>query len=103
VVDLNEAHLKAIEHLQKGGKSEILNLGTASGSSVMEILEEVKKATGKSFAIGQAQARQGDPARLIASNEKAKEVLNWQPKRSVADSIKTLLVWYKNHPKGWDR
>ena len=102
VLDLNEAHLKAMDYLLKGGKSEIMNIGTETGSSVMEVLEEVKKATGVTFEIGKAETRKGDPARLVASVDKIKKVLSWQPKRTIADSVKSLVMWYKNHPNGWE-
>lgn len=102
VVDLNEAHLKALDYLIKGGKSEIINLGSENGSSVIEIINDVKKVTGVSFEIGRGAPRKGDPARLIASNEKAKKILNWQPKRTLADSVKSFLLWYKDHPNGWE-
>lgn len=103
VVDLNEAHLKAVEYLLKGGKSEVLNLGTETGSSVTEIITQVQEATEKKFEVQKSTPREGDPARLVASIKKAKEVLNWEPKRSIEDSVKSLVVWYKQHPHGWDK
>ncbi len=102
VVDLNEAHLKAMDYLLQGGMSEVLNLGTATGSSVTEIITQVEEATGKKVKVQKAPPREGDPARLVASIKKAKKVLGWEPKRTIADSVKSLLTWYKDHPQGWE-
>ncbi len=101
VVDLNEAHLKAIEYLINGGKSEIINLGTGKGDSVLEIVNKVKQATGKSFEFGKGEARKGEYAKMIASIEKANSVLGWQPKRSMEQTIQSLITWYTAHPNGW--
>jgi UDP-glucose 4-epimerase len=102
VVDLNEAHLKAMEYLLTREKSEIINLGTGTGNSVLEIVEEVKKLTGKDIPIEKANTRIGDDAKKIADINYANKTLGWQPKRTIKDSIKSLLIWYKNHPKGWE-
>ncbi len=101
VVDLNEAHSAALDYLGGGGASDVFNLGTGKGNSVMEIVEEVRKVTGVSFAIEGGEVRSGDPARLYASNEKIKNVLKWEPKRSLEDSVRTLVEWYKKNPDGW--
>lgn len=102
VVDLNEAHLLALDHLLAGGKSDIINLGTGTGNSTLEIVKQVEEITGKKVDATSGEKRRGDPARLVASIEKAKRVLNWQPKRSLADSVKSLTAWYRTHPDGWE-
>ena len=102
VVDLNEAHLKALEYLLSNKKSEIINLGTGTGSSVLEVVNQVKKLTGIEIPIEKANTRQGDDAKKIADIKKAKEILGWEPKRTIEDSVKSLLIWYKNHPQGWE-
>lgn len=101
VVDLNEAHLKAMEYLTNTGESRIINLGTGTGYSVMEVVEQVKKLTGIEIPIEKANTRQGDDAKKIADIKRAKEVLDWEPKRTIEDSVKSLLLWYKDHPQGW--
>lgn len=101
VVDLNEAHLKALEYLLKSGKSEIINLGTGKGSSVLEIAEQVKKLTGKDIPFSKGNIRKGDDAKKIADIKKAEKVLGWKPRKTIEDSIKSLLIWYKSHPQGW--
>ena len=101
VVDLNEAHLKALEYLISTKKSEIINLGTGKGSSVLEVVEQVKRLTGKNIPIEKANTRLGDDAKKIANISKAEIFLNWKPRRTIEDSVKSLIIWYKNHPQGW--
>lgn len=103
VVDLNEAHILAMEYLLKGGKSEIINLGTESGNSVLEIVKKVQEITGNQFEIKRSKPRSGEYARMVADIKKAKKILGWQPKRSLEDSVKSLVKWYQKHPEGWKR
>lgn len=103
VVDLSEAHLKALEYVTSQGKSDIINLGTGTGNSVLEVVNQVKKIIGKDITIDKANTRQGDDAKKIADITKAKTVLGWEPKRSMEDSVKSLVAWYKTHPNGWER
>jgi UDP-glucose 4-epimerase len=103
VVDLNEAHLNAFEYLMKEQKSDIINLGTGTGNSVLEVVKEVGKITGKEIAIDKANTRQGDDAKKVADITKAKTVLGWTPKRTMEDSVKSLVAWYKTHPQGWEK
>lgn len=102
VVDLNLAHLSALQYLMEGGKSEIINLGTGAGSSVLEIIQRVQEVTGVKFEVGKSIPRQGDDAKKIADITKAKQILGWTPKRNIKDSITSLAAWYKRHPHGWD-
>ncbi len=101
VVDLNEAHLLAVEYLLKGGKSEIINLGTGTGNSVLEIVKKVEEITGKKIEMKKTTPRQGEYAKIYASIGKAKKILGWQPKRVIKDSIISLVNWYQKHPKVW--
>ncbi|OGK17534.1 UDP-glucose 4-epimerase GalE [Candidatus Roizmanbacteria bacterium RIFCSPHIGHO2_01_FULL_39_12c] len=101
VVDLNEAHLKAVEYLNQGGKSEIFNLGTGTGNSVLEIVRTVEQVTGKQMKLKNTTPRQGEYAKMIASIAKAEKLLNWKPEREIEDSIRSLSAWYKNNPQGW--
>lgn len=103
VVDLNEAHLAALEHLFAGRGSDIINLGTGAGNSVMEIVNQVQSVTGVTFEVGKTAPREGDDAKKIADITRAKEVLKWQPTRSVEKSITSLVTWYKTHPQGWEQ
>ena len=103
VMDLNEAHLAALEYLFKKGESEIINLGTQAGNSVLEIVNKVQEVTGFKFEIKKTTPRKGDPARLVASIKKAETILGWEPKRKIEESIKSLISWYNSHPHGWER
>lgn len=102
VVDLVKAHIKAANYLIKHGKSEIINLGTGKGNSVLEIINEVQNITGVKFDIKKGNHRVGEYAKMIASINKAERILHWQPQKTLKDSIKSLIIWYKNHPQGWD-
>jgi len=103
VVDLNLAHLKALEYMVKNKKSEIINLGTGTGSSVLEVVNQVKKLTNVEIPIEKANTRQGDDAKKIANIEKAEKVLGWKPTKTIEDSVRSLIVWYKAHPNGWEK
>jgi len=103
VVDLNEAHIQGLQYLLSNGQSEIINLGTETGNSVLEVVDKVQKTTGVKLALEKTTPREGDPAKLIASVEKAKRILGWQPKRTIEDSVNSLIKWYKSHPKGWSK
>lgn len=101
VVDLNEGHFKALEYLLGGGKNEVINLGTGTGNSVLEIVNKVWEVTSVKFKLQKTTPRQGEYAVMIASIDKAGKILKWKPKRTIEDSIKSLVLWYKNHPHGW--
>jgi UDP-glucose 4-epimerase len=103
VVDLNNAHVLALEYLMNGGKSEVINLGTGTGNSVKEIVDKVQQITGKQFDLKRGEARKGESPKLIASTEKAKSVLGWEPTHSLEDSVKSLVDWYTKHPHGWEK
>ncbi|GAB4219750.1 MAG: UDP-glucose 4-epimerase GalE [Candidatus Microgenomates bacterium] len=106
VLDLNEAHLLAVQKLENlnGSFKEIINLGTGTGNSVLEIVNKVQELTGKKFDIKSSEKlRQGEAPKLIASIKKAKTLLNWQPKRTIEDSVRSLIKWYTAHPNGWEK
>ncbi len=103
VVDLNEAHLKALEYLFNQGKSEIINLGSGSGNSVLEIVGKVQSATQVKFDMKRSTPREGEYAKMIAKIDKAENLLSWRPKRKIEESVQSLILWYKNHPLGWER
>lgn len=103
VVDLAEAHVKGVEYLDNGGKSEAVNLGTGTGNSVLEVIDTVQSMTSSTYKITYAQKpRLGEYVKMIASVNKAKKVLEWIPTRRINDSIDSLLTWYKVHPRGWE-
>lgn len=102
IVDLNRAHLKALEYLHNGNKSEVINLGTGTGYSVLQVVNTVQKVTGKKFEIKKGKSRKGEPDKKIAKIDKAKAILGWKPERTITDSINSLIEWYKDHPSGWE-
>lgn len=101
VVDLADAHYKALEYLINGGENNLINIGTGTGNSVLEIVEKVQEITGKKFNIQKGEARKGEATKMIASIKKAKEVLDWEPKHTLEDSVNSLIKWYTGHPHGW--
>lgn len=99
VEDLAEAHLLALNALESGAPSNAFNLGTGRGTSVAEIVDAVERATGRRLPRKTGPRRPGDPARLIAAPDKAKEILGWTATRSDVDNIITsALAW---HQKDW--
>jgi len=102
VVDLNHAHALALDYLLNGGESDIFNLGTGTGNSVIEIVKKVEELTGGNLPLEQGEARKGEYAKMIASIEKAEKILGWKPVHSLEDSIQSSIAWYKEHPNGWD-
>jgi UDP-glucose-4-epimerase GalE len=87
VVDLCEAHLAALEHLARGGDGGAFNLGTGHGASVKEVIDAVEKVSGARVPVTYGPRRAGDPARLVASPQKARRELGWEPKRSSLENI----------------
>lgn len=87
VLDLSQAHLLALKHLQNGGKSEFINLGNGTGFSVLEVIETSRKITGKAINFIVQPRRAGDPSRLIADSTKAKEMLGWNPQFADLETI----------------
>ena len=96
VSDLADAHWRALDYLAKGGHSEVFNLGTGRGSSVIQLAEAVSRVAGKDVPRVIAARRPGDPPSLVASADKARTVLGWQPERSDLDTIlKTAWDWFQ--------
>ncbi len=102
VRDLANAHLLALEHLDRGGASGPFNLGSGDGFSVKEIIETARKVTGAAIPAIVEPRRAGDPSVLIASNQKAKEVLGWSPQRGLDEIISDAWIWHKRHPNGYE-
>ena len=98
VTDLARAHVMALDYISKKGESLKLNLGTANGTTVKEIIDAARKITGKPIPAEEAPRRPGDPASLYATSAKAKELLGWEPKYSDVDTLveTTWKVYLKN-------
>lgn len=94
VEDLAKAHVMALDHLQKGGASDVLNCGYGEGFTVKEVVDVVKEQSGKDFLAEETARRAGDPDALIAVNEKIKKVLGWQPDYDdLRVIVKSALDW----------
>lgn len=102
VQDLTLAHLSALEYLEKGGSSDVFNLGSGTGYSVSEIIETARRVTGREIKAVVEPPRPGDPSVLIASNQKAKMVLEWQPSRGLEQIISDAWAWHSGHPNGYE-
>jgi UDP-glucose 4-epimerase len=103
VVDLADAHIRALGHLRCGGASDYLNLGTGHGYSVLEVIETARQVTGRDIRIRLEPPRAGDPPRLVADPTKSKSVLGWVPTKSDLRSIiDSAWRWHQRHPRGYD-
>ena len=94
VTDLADAHVRAAEHLERGGDSLALNLGTGHGTSVLELIDAVAKVTGRDVPLVRAPRRAGDPPCLYADASMARELLGWTPAHSdMATIVATAASW----------
>ena len=99
VEDLAAAHIKAVEYLNNGGKTDYFNLGTNEGNSVKEVFSVCETIKRKKIPVEICPRRAGDPAILVADNKKAKEVLNWAPQKDLYASIKSAYEWENVIPR----
>lgn len=94
VTDLVRAHSAALNHLRAGGASNVFNCGYTKGYSVLEVIDAVKRASGRDFPVRCAARRAGDPAAIIAASDKIRGALQWQPRYEDLDVIVTqALRW----------
>ena len=101
--DLADAHILAVDYLRKGNESNAFNLGSSTGFSNLEIVEAARKVTGKEIPAEIAPRRGGDPDSLIASSDKAREILGWKPQfDNIERIIETAWAWHSSHPNGYD-
>ncbi len=102
VLDLTDAHLRALDYLAAGGASAICNLGNGQGFSVREMVESARRVTGHPIPAVVEPRRPGDPPRLVASAEKAKELLGWRPVYGIEAIIDSAWRWHRLHHEGYD-
>jgi UDP-glucose 4-epimerase len=94
VSDLARAHMVALAHLRKGGKSDIFNCGYSRGYSVLQVIDAVKRASGVDFEVRMAPRRAGDPAAIVAASDKIRNTLGWRPELDDLDRIVAhALAW----------
>ncbi|HXM22698.1 MAG TPA: UDP-glucose 4-epimerase GalE [Terriglobales bacterium] len=99
VVDLAEAHVKALQHLLAGNPSFTVNLGTGEGSSVKEVIASVEEVTGRKVPRKIVPRRPGDPPALVADPTRARQLLQWKTTRSLRDSVATAWKWMQHRGK----
>ena len=103
VSDLADAHVLALRALERGAPSAAYNLGNGDGMSVKQVIESVSRVTGRSVPHSIGARRPGDPARLVASNERARRELGWTPRLGALDDIvRTAWRWHERHPRGYE-
>ena len=96
VKDLARAHMSALAHLRKGGKSDVFNCGYSKGFSVHDVIAAVKRVSGTDFKVKLSPRRPGDPAAIVAASAKIREHLGWVPKHDDLDTIVAqALAWEK--------
>lgn len=104
VLDLADAHIKAVEYLQAGNESNIFNLGNGVGFSVKEMIDAAKEVVNDDIKVVYGERRAGDPAQLIASSDKARKILGWTPVHTdVKSIIKDAWTFHKAHPNGFGK
>jgi len=98
ILDLARAHILALN----ATKSDFYNLGTGGGASVREVIDSCRKITGRKIDMVEKPRRPGDPPRLIASSEKIKRELGWNPKFQLLDAIiESAWKWHQKFPRGY--
>jgi UDP-glucose 4-epimerase len=102
VVDLADAHIRALDYLRSGGHSDFFNLGTGSGYSVLEVIQSAREVSGREIPVQMEPPRAGDPARLIADPSRAKSALAWEPGVSDLQTIlRSAWAWRLRNPGGY--
>src|ERR1700712_1743997 len=94
VLDLADAHVRAVQYLLDGGESVALNLGTGTGTTVKELLSAIEDVTQKPFPVEYVGRREGDSTTLVANNDKAKAVLGWVPQYDLSQIIRSAWDWH---------
>ncbi|AJC81503.1 UDP-glucose 4-epimerase 3 [Rhizobium etli bv. phaseoli str. IE4803] len=94
VLDLADAHVRAVEYLLKGGESVALNLGTGTGTTVKELLCAIEDVSNRPFPVEYIGRREGDSHTLVANNDKARDVLGWVPQYDLSAIIRSAWNWH---------
>lgn len=104
VLDLANAHLLALKKLNGGFEGfDFYNCGVGRGYSNLEIINQIKKVSGRDFPLEIGPRREGDPAAIYADNSKIKRGLGWSPKYNLDDIISSAWDWHSNHPDGYEK
>ncbi|EJT03849.1 UDP-glucose 4-epimerase GalE [Rhizobium sp. CCGE 510] len=94
VLDLADAHVRAVEYLLRGGDSVALNLGTGTGTTVRELLGAIEDVSNRPFPVDYIGRREGDSHTLVANNDKARDVLGWVPQYDLSQIIRSAWNWH---------
>ena len=94
VLDLADAHVRAVEYLLRGGDSVALNLGTGTGTTVKELLGAIEDVSNRPFPVEYIGRREGDSHTLVANNDKARDVLGWVPQYDLSQIISSAWNWH---------
>jgi UDP-glucose 4-epimerase len=97
VSDLAAAHTSALTYLRAGGKSDIFNVGYSKGYSVLEVVDAVKRVSGRTFDVRMAPRRPGDPASIVAASAKIRDTLDWTPRNDDLDAIVRQALAWEDH------
>jgi UDP-glucose 4-epimerase len=100
IVDLARAHALALEKAVPG-RHGIYNLGSGTGYSVRQVIEAVRRVTGREFEVREEPRRPGDPPALVAANARAREGLGWAPEHSLDEMVADAWAWHQAHPRGY--
>lgn len=94
VTDLADAHMRALDHLRRGGGSDVFNCGYSQGYSVRQVIDAVKRVSGRDFPVTEVARRAGDPAAIVAASAKVRDTLGWTPAHDDLDRIvRQALDW----------
>ena len=94
VMDLADAHVRALKYLLDGGETTVFNLGTGAGTTVRELIDTIRRTTNRPFPVETAPRRPGDAPCLVADNSRARKVLGWRPTRTLDDIVRTAWRWH---------
>ena len=98
--DLARAHVLALEHIDEEGGA--FNLGNGQGFSVRQVIDAVKKVSGREFEVVERPRREGDPGILTASSERIASVLGWKAEHpGLEDIVGSACSWHSEHPRGY--
>ncbi|TPX62449.1 hypothetical protein SpCBS45565_g07015 [Spizellomyces sp. 'palustris'] len=105
VVDLADGHVAALEHADKiarrGGSCDIFNMGTGKGTSVLDLIHEMERVTGRSIPWQASLRRPGDVARVVADPTSAQQIVNWSARKSLKHMCQTAWRWVQTNPSGY--
>lgn len=95
VLDIADAHIRALDYLADDGKSDVFNVGRGHGYSVLEVIKEVERVSGKKIPQERGEKREGEPSAKWASNEKIKKVLGWRPNYGLKEIAESAYLWHQ--------